>query len=76
MALDYGVDPINLSKTFDYRNREFLLRNAAYDCKNTSSKYLRKCLNLFIETDVALKSSRTDGKIILEELFGKILIAK
>ena len=76
VALDYGVDPINLSKTFDYRNREFLLRNAAYDCKNTSSKYLRKCLNLFIETDVALKSSRTDGKIILEELFGKILTTK
>jgi DNA polymerase-3 subunit delta len=73
VALDYGADPLTLAKNFDYKNKEFLIKNAVRDCKNISAKHLRKCLNLFIETDVALKSSKTDNKIILEELFGKIL---
>lgn len=76
ITLDYGVDPLSLAKSFDYKNKEFIIRNAVRDCKNISAKYLRKCLNLFIEADVSLKSSKMNNKIILEELIGKILSLK
>ncbi len=36
---------------------------------------LRESLKLLLETDVALKSSRIDNRLIMEQLLAKLLVA-
>ncbi len=64
-----------LLQYFDYKSKEFKLRNAERDSTNLSMTALRESLKLLLETDVALKSSRIDNRLIMEQLLAKLLVA-
>lgn len=67
----------DVAANFNYKGREFALRNAARDCAGLSQHQLRKSLDAIADTDLKLKSTATDKKLLIEELIVKLmLIAK
>lgn len=73
-AIDSGVQPVTLAKSFDYGNMEFKLKNAARDCRKYTSDQLRQCLEVLAQADEALKSSRTDPRVILEKCMAQMML--
>lgn len=72
-----GGGPAELpAKTFDYRGKEFRLRAAERDVRGVSMETLRESLNVLLETDLALKSSAADGRILLEKLFARLFMLR
>ena len=73
-ALESGEKTSVLGKDFDYKGREFLIRNAERDCKRVSVQQLRKSLFLLTQADLALKSGRSEPRTVLEELIAKMML--
>lgn len=73
-ALQSGQSCTEPAKYFEYKGKEFRLRNAERDVKNLSTDVLRESLNVLLQTDIALKSSRTSSRILMEELIAKLLM--
>ena len=72
-----GCSYDDVAKNYNYRGREFALRNASRDCAKLTENQLRKSLDEIMHADLKLKSTSTDKKLLLEELIVKlILIAK
>lgn len=68
-----GGESITYSaKIFDYRNKEFRLKNAERYARNLSVEQIRECFDCFAESDRALKSTAQTGELILEKLIVKI----
>ena len=74
-ALQAGEPAQGLSSIFDYKGKEFRLRNAERDVRNLSTKVLRESLFVLHKTDVGLKSLRTDNRVQMEELIAKMLLS-
>lgn len=74
-ALESGGTAQDAARYGDYKGREFRLRNAQRAARNLTQGALRKSLHLLLEADLALKGSRLDGRIILDELVAKLLLA-
>lgn len=68
-----GAGESQVSDDFSYRGRDFAVRNAFRDCRNMQIDKLRYCLHVLSECDMAMKSGRTDQRIMLEEAITKIL---
>lgn len=67
----------SVGEHFNYKGRDFALKNAGRDCAELSEAQLRKSLDAISEVDLKLKSTAIDKKLLLEELIIKlILIAK
>ncbi len=64
------------AKIFDYKNKEFRLRNAAAQAAKLSSEQLRRCLDALSDADRLLKGSGLDGKMILEKCVAQLLTGK
>ena len=73
-CIQSGQAVSTLSQYFDYKGKEFKLKNAERDSANLSMSVLKGSLQLLLDTDVALKSSRTDNRIIMEQLLAKLLM--
>ncbi len=73
-AVQSGRSALEPGACFEYRGKEFRLRNAERDAKKLSTEMLRESLNVLLETDIALKSSRTSSRIMMEELIAKLLL--
>ena len=58
------------------KNLSFRVNNAFRDVRYYSVRDLRKCLKILTETDVAMKSTKTDNMILLEEAIVKMLSLK
>ncbi|MBQ8905023.1 MAG: DNA polymerase III subunit delta [Ruminococcus sp.] len=71
-----GKHQDHITADFSYRGREFAVRNALRDCAKSSLPKLRACVAILCETDAALKSTRTDGRIQIEMAITKMLTAK
>ncbi len=74
IAIESGVKSSELVKYFDYKGKEFRLKNAERDSKKLSTKSLRKCIEEIVKADILLKSSRIDKRVILEELVSKLML--
>lgn len=74
VALESGEHSSSLAKAFDYRNKEFRLRNAERDVRHLSVEALRESLQLLLEADIRLKSVRMENRVIMEELIAKLLL--
>lgn len=59
---------------YNYKGREFALRNAMRDCASLSVEQLRKSLDVLMQADNSLKSTGADKKLILEETLVKLLL--
>lgn len=74
-AVSGGVDMSTLSKAFlSYKGKEFKLKYAASDARSMSIQRLRQSISVLYEADLRIKSSRTDEKIIIEEMISKLLL--
>lgn len=75
-ALKSGKDNLGpLEYDPSYKGKEFQLRNAQRDARNISDEALSACMDILLETDLKLKSSKADDRILLEELIAKLLVA-
>lgn len=74
-AADSGEPVASLAEPFRYGKMEFKLKNAARDCRRYSLPQLRRCLDILDEADRALKSSRTDSRIVLEKMMAQLMCA-
>jgi DNA polymerase-3 subunit delta len=76
-AVASGKNAASVIADFRYtRNREFLVNNAFRGVRAYSMPHLRECLNILALSDVALKSTRTDNQVILEEAVVKCLTTR
>ena len=72
IAMANGAFIKDICNFYDYKRKEFRLDNAKKNSRYFSIENIRLSLNLLIETDFKLKSSKTDNKILLEELIVKL----
>lgn len=69
-----GEPAEDVGSYYNYKGREFALRNAMRDCAALSVEQLRKSLDVLMEADNALKSTGADKRLILEEAMVKLLL--
>lgn len=74
VSIESGKGPSELAKYFDYRNKLFKLKNAQRDSNNITTENIKKCLDILMDTDVKLKSTRADKRIVMEELISKLML--
>lgn len=74
-ALKSGRPGAAAAEYGEYRGREFRLRQAERNLRGLRPGALQESLALLLEADGALKSSRLSGRIVLEELIAKLLLA-
>ena len=74
VAVTSGMKAEELAKVFNYRNKEFRLKNAARDAAKLSIPQIRDCIDGLSNADLALKGSRTDKRLILEQLICRLLL--
>lgn len=70
-----GLQATEAAKYYNYKNKEFRLRNALKDASKTNLRQLRVCLDILADTDIKLKSTSTDKRILLEETVVKLMLA-
>ena len=58
---------------FSYKGREFAVKNAFRDAGKSSLEQMRACILILRDTDAALKSTRLDGRILIEEAITRML---
>lgn len=64
----------DVAKYYNYRGREFALKYASRDCAALSEEQLRQSLDAVVDTDLKLKSTSTDKRLLIEELIAKLLL--
>jgi len=69
-----GEPAEDVGKYYNYKGREFALRNAMRDCSVLSVNQLRSSLDVLMQADNALKSTGADKRLILEEAMVKLLL--
>ena len=72
-AILAGRSENDVSSDFNYKGRDFVVRNAFRDCRSMPIEKLRYSLKILSDCDISLKSKRTDQRIMLEEAITKIL---
>ncbi len=75
-AKSAGESESDIAKYFNYKGREFLISNAARNCRNISTESLRESIDALSKTDEMLKSTSVDGKILLEEAVAKLFMLR
>lgn len=73
-AIESGVSIAQAAQDFEYRNMEFKLRNAAKSASRIKMSTIRRCLSCIYQTDVLMKSSRTEQRTLLEKLMAELLL--
>lgn len=71
-ALSGGAGQSELTADFNYRGREFRIRNALRDCGGVSTAFLKKCLDFTFEADREIKSGSSDKRLALETVLFRI----
>ncbi|MBP9989731.1 MAG: DNA polymerase III subunit delta [Ruminococcus sp.] len=69
-----GLRAEDAAKDFNYKGKEFRLKNASRSISKYSVYQLRKFLELLNEADLKLKSTSISGKLILEETITKLFL--
>lgn len=69
-----GFSYDDVANHYNYKGREFALKIAARDCAKLTEKQLRLSVDAIIDTDIKLKSTAIDKKLLLEELIAKLII--
>lgn len=73
LANNSGISQSDVKNDFSYKKREFAVTNAFRDSHSISAERLSKCIMVLSETDIALKSSKTDSFLILEQAITSML---
>lgn len=66
--------PSDMETDFRYpKTRLFAVRNAFRDVQGVSARHIRRCIGALYDADRALKSSRADNRLVMEQMLGKML---
>lgn len=77
VASENGIPIDIVAEEFGYGKRSFVLKNKAKAGWRLSTDKIRESINAITDTDYKLKSTSTDGRILIEKLIAKLsLIAK
>lgn len=76
LSLNGGERAEYPAQFFNYKGKEFRLRNAARDAAKMDIRQLRGCLDMLSAADTALKSGVADPKITLERLLVQLSAAR
>lgn len=63
----------DVCRIFPYKGKEFRIKNAMRDVPKYSVKTLRNCLKILADADIALKTTKNDGRITVEKVLSSIL---
>lgn len=63
----------DVAKYYNYKGRDFALKNATRDCSKLSINQLRTSLDIIFDADLKLKSTQVDANVILEEMIVKLI---
>ena len=74
VALSSGEAADAAAKVFNYKRREFRLKNGARSSANMSLEQIRNCLDILADADMRLKSTALDERRILEELMLRLML--
>ncbi len=74
-ALENGGTYGDAAQYGDYKGKDFRLKKAQQNVRGVPQQVLRESLHLLLEADMALKGSRLEPRIILDELIAKLLLA-
>ena len=61
---------------FDYKRKEFRLKNAQRQASTMTTQEIRECIDLLVEADKMLKSARVDKEILVQELITKLMLVR
>ena len=75
VASESGKTISDVSSDFKYGKREFILKNAQNNSRRYSTKTLRRFLDIILDTDMKIKSTPSDNRILIETLISRLLIA-
>ena len=73
-ALAAGKGQAEIAKNFEYRGRDFVIRNSLRDCRKYSPESLRRSIAYLAQTDRRMKSSRADNNILLEQAVTELFL--
>ena len=73
-AVESGYSIQEVAKYFDYKGKDFRLKNAKKNSNGLSMGIIKESLDEILYTDISLKTTKTDKKILLERLIAKLLI--
>lgn len=73
-AKSAGMPFEDVANYYNYKGREFALKNAMRDCSSISVSQLRRSLDAIMAADNSLKSTVADSRLILEETLVKLLM--
>lgn len=74
VALSSGEAADAAAQVFNYKRREFRLKNAARSSSDMTLEQLRTCLDILADADSRLKSTALDERRILEELMLRLML--
>lgn len=69
---DNNIPTSILTEIFDYKKKEFRIKNAEKNSRNRTLEDIKKCLNLILKADEKLKNSSLPEKLVLTELVVKL----
>ena len=75
-AKSAGAVESELANYFNYKGREWLIKNASRDCRTMSNDGLRRAIDILSETDEMMKSTSVDKNLLLEETVAKLLMLR
>ncbi len=73
---DAGGRPEDAAGVFNYKGKEFRLRNAARDGASLSVADVRRCLEILIRCDINLKGSGMDARLLLERCLTELMLVQ
>ncbi|HZJ78435.1 MAG TPA: DNA polymerase III subunit delta [Clostridia bacterium] len=74
VAITSGSRAEDVARHFNYKNKEFRLRNGARDSSRLSLTQLRSCLDKLSMADELLKGSGLDSRLVLEQCMSGLLV--
>lgn len=76
-AINSGISSSQVVDDFSYKStRKFAIDNAFRDVTRISIEHLRFCINILAETDLALKTTRNDGRLLIEKAIIRMISNK
>lgn len=73
-ALESGINAMTLTSAWDYRGMDFKMKYAMQDCRKYTFQQLREILKCLYDADREMKSTRANGRTVLEKTIARILL--
>ncbi len=73
LAYSTGRGQSDITADYNYKGRDFVVKNALRDCRKLPIEKVRKAISIMSDCDIDMKSKRTDPRVMLESALVRIL---